>query len=73
MPEIQGSIEGVTTDGVALTMKHFPGGGARENGFDPHYKAGQWNVYSTKDSLTKDSENSPTSISGEMNRFLYAF
>ena len=23
--------------------------------------------------LTKDSENSPTSISGEMNRFLYAF
>ena len=73
VPEIQGSIEGVTTDGVALTMKHFPGGGARENGFDPHYKAGQWNVYSTKDSLTKDSENSPTSISGEMNRFLYAF
>ena len=73
VPEIQGSIEGVTTDGVALTMKHFPGGGARENGFDPHYKAGQWNVYSTKDSLTKDSENSPTSISGEMNRFLNEF
>ena len=62
VPEIQGSKDGVTTDGVALTMKHFPGGGARENGFDPHYKAGQWNVYSTKDSLTKDSENSPTSI-----------
>ena len=32
-------------------MKHFPGGGARENGFDPHYKAGQWNIYQTKDSL----------------------
>ena len=27
----------------------------------------------TKPHLTKDSENSPTSISGEMNRFLYAF
>ena len=35
IPIIQGSEEGVTNDGVALTMKHFPGGGARENGFDP--------------------------------------
>lgn len=24
-------------EGVAVTIKHFPGGGARENGFDPHY------------------------------------
>src|SRR5699024_12109186 len=31
--------------------KHFPGGGARENGFDPHYAAGQWNVYATEGSL----------------------
>ena len=37
----QGSSEGVQTDGIALTIKHFPGGGARENGFDPHYKQGQ--------------------------------
>ena len=29
IPIVQGSEEGVTTDGVALTMKHFPGGGAR--------------------------------------------
>lgn len=49
----QGSSEGVQPDGVALTIKHFPGGGARENGFDPHYKQGQWNVYQTEDSLRK--------------------
>ncbi len=50
---IQGSEEGVTHDGVAVTTKHFPGGGARENGFDPHYAAGQWNVYATPGSLQK--------------------
>jgi beta-glucosidase len=53
IPGIQGSKDGVTTDGVALTIKHFPGGGARENGFDPHYAAGQWNVYATEGSLQK--------------------
>lgn len=53
IPIIQGSKEGITEDGVAMTVKHFPGGGARENGFDPHYKMGQWNVYQTKDSLKK--------------------
>ena len=53
IPRIQGSKEGVTTTGVAVTIKHFPGGGARENGFDPHYAEGQWNVYRTKDSLLK--------------------
>lgn len=47
----QGSSEGVQEDGVALTVKHFPGGGARENGFDPHYSQGQWNVYQTENSL----------------------
>lgn len=51
VPAVQGSKEGVTTDGVSLTIKHWPGGGARENGFDPHYKEGQWNVYQTKNSL----------------------
>ena len=51
IPRIQGSEEGVTKDGVAVTMKHFPGGGPRENGFDPHYAAGQWNVYATPGSL----------------------
>ena len=53
IPGVQGSRDGVTTDGVALTVKHFPGGGPRENGFDPHYKAGQWNVYATEGSFQK--------------------
>lgn len=53
IPRIQGSKDGVTADGVAMTVKHFPGGGARENGFDPHYKMGQWNVYQTEGSLEK--------------------
>lgn len=53
IPGIQGSRDGVVSDGVAVTVKHFPGGGARENGFDPHYVQGQWNVYQTKNSLQK--------------------
>lgn len=53
IPGIQGSEDGVTADGVAVTVKHFPGGGARENGFDPHYAQGQWNVYQTENSLQK--------------------
>lgn len=53
IPRIQGSENGVTSDGVAMTIKHFPGGGARENGFAPHYAAGQWNVYRTEGSLQK--------------------
>lgn len=53
IPGIQGSRQGVTADGVAVTIKHFPGGGARENGFDPHYAQGQWNVYRTENSLQK--------------------
>ena len=53
IPRIQGSSKGVTPDGVAMTVKHFPGGGARENGFDPHYQMGQWNVYQTENSLQK--------------------
>ena len=47
----QKSDEGVQPDGVALTIKHFPGGGARENGFDPHYAEGKWNIYQTENSL----------------------
>ncbi len=53
IPRIQGSEDGPTTSGVAMTTKHFPGGGARENGYDPHYAAGQWNVYATPGSLQK--------------------
>ena len=36
-----------------MTTKHFPGGGARENGFDPHYEEGKWNLYPTPGSLEK--------------------
>ena len=42
---------GLARDGVAMTTKHFPGGGARENGFDPHYAEGKFNVYPTPGSL----------------------
>jgi beta-glucosidase len=45
----QGSELGPTS--VAMTTKHFPGGGARENGFDPHYKEGKWNCYPTPGSF----------------------
>ncbi|HEX7352875.1 glycoside hydrolase family 3 protein [Brachybacterium sp.] len=43
--------DGLDTDGVALTVKHFPGGGARENGTDPHYAEGRFNIYPTAGSL----------------------
>lgn len=42
---------GLDRGGVAMTTKHFPGGGARENGFDPHYAEGKFNVYPTPGSL----------------------
>lgn len=53
IPGIQGGSQGVTQQGVSVTVKHFPGGGAGENGFDPHYAAGQWNIYATPGSLQK--------------------
>ncbi|EKS7795041.1 autotransporter domain-containing protein [Edwardsiella piscicida] len=37
--------------GIAMTTKHFPGGGARDRGTDPHYVYGQYSPYPTKDSL----------------------
>jgi len=49
--EFQG--EKLNSDSIALTIKHFPGGGARENGFDPHYIEGKWNIYRTEGSLEK--------------------
>lgn len=35
-----------TTTKVALTMKHFPGGGPQELGMDPHYSFGKYQQYS---------------------------
>ena len=30
----------ITSSSVSLTTKHFPGGGARDDGKDPHYLMG---------------------------------
>lgn len=49
--EFQGETLGKHS--IAMTIKHFPGGGARENGFDPHYEEGKWNLYPTPGSLEK--------------------
>ena len=38
---------------VSLTTKHFPGGGARKQGRDPHFKEGSFNIYPTEGSLQK--------------------
>lgn len=53
IPELIRIYQGEQLDetGIALTVKHFPGGGARENGFDPHYAEGKYNVYATPGSL----------------------
>lgn len=40
-------------DSVAITVKHFPGGGARDNGLDPHFEEGKFNPYPTEGSLLK--------------------
>ncbi|MCC5958586.1 MAG: hypothetical protein JJU08_04530 [Rhodobacteraceae bacterium] len=41
---LQGGPVGPQT-AVALTLKHFPGGGPQEQGLDPHYSFGQRQVY----------------------------
>ncbi|WP_052352836.1 glycoside hydrolase family 3 protein [Neobacillus dielmonensis] len=38
---------------VSITVKHFPGGGARDNGLDPHFEEGKFNPYPTPGSLLK--------------------
>ena len=43
----------VGKNSIAMTTKHFPGGGPRENGFDPHYVEGKWNPYPTEGSMEK--------------------
>jgi beta-glucosidase len=45
--------EEIGPDSVSLTTKHFPGGGARHKGHDPHYKWGSFNPYPTPGSLYK--------------------
>ncbi|SDM24680.1 glycoside hydrolase family 3 N-terminal domain-containing protein [Bacillus sp. OK048] len=40
-------------DSVAITVKHFPGGGARDDGQDPHFANGSFNIYPTAGSMEK--------------------
>lgn len=37
----------IDENSIALTIKHFPGGGPQEDGADPHYEFGQNQVYPT--------------------------
>lgn len=43
--------ESLSCDSVATTIKHFPGGGVRYDGHDPHFAWGQTNEYPTQDAL----------------------
>lgn len=43
----------LSSDSVALTTKHFPGGGTRLDGHDPHYSWGKPNPYPSEGSLFK--------------------
>ena len=44
---------GLKEGAVALSVKHFPGDGAAENGFESHTYQGQWRLYPTAGSLEK--------------------
>jgi beta-glucosidase len=41
----QGVGDGGLENGIAATMKHFPGAGANEDGMDSHSRPGKFNVY----------------------------
>lgn len=45
--------DGLNEESVVLTVKHFPGDGPSENGFEPHVPIGQWRLYPTEGSLEK--------------------
>ena len=44
---------GMKPGAVALSVKHFPGDGSAENGFESHSWTGQWRLYPTEGSLEK--------------------
>ena len=48
-----GGENGLQKDSVVLTVKHFPGDGPAENGFEAHYRIGQWRLYPTEGSMEK--------------------
>lgn len=41
----QGTGQGGLKNGIAATMKHFPGAGANEDGMDSHTRPGKYSVY----------------------------
>lgn len=43
----------LSKNSVSTTIKHFPGGGVRLDGHDPHFHWGQTNEYPTEDALGK--------------------
>ena len=45
--------QGLKKGSIALTVKHFPGDGPAENGFEPHLPIGQWRLYPTEGSMEK--------------------
>ena len=49
----QNGEKGLTEGAIALTVKHFPGDGPAENGFEPHLPIGQWRLYPTEGSMAK--------------------
>lgn len=49
----QNGEDGLKKDAIALTVKHFPGDGPAENGFEPHLPIGQWRLYPTEGSMAK--------------------
>lgn len=49
----QNGDDGLKAGSVVLTMKHFPGDGPAENGFEPHMPIGQWRLYPTEGSMEK--------------------
>ena len=48
-----GGEDGLQKGSIALTVKHFPGDGPAENGFEPHLPIGQWRLYPTEGSMEK--------------------
>ncbi len=49
----QNGEDGLNEGSVVLTVKHFPGDGPAENGFEPHLPIGQWRLYPTAGSMEK--------------------
>ena len=49
----QDGEDGLKEGAIALTVKHFPGDGPAENGFEPHLPIGQWRLYPSEGSMAK--------------------